>query len=85
MVRRSGSLLSELKSVKLYKCDILDLIKAQQLPTYRYLIERYLTLLKEKPSNLRQKKECSYFRTCQRAQIDMDIYEHIATASKSCT
>ena len=56
IMERSGSLLSELKSVKLYKCDILDLSKAQQLPTYRYLIERYLTLLKEKPSNLRQKK-----------------------------
>ena len=37
--------------------DPLDLSKAQQLPTNRYVIERYLTSMKDKPLRLKNKKD----------------------------
>ena len=48
MERRSDSLLYEVNEIKFYKCETLDLSKVQQLPTYRYVIERYLTLCGKK-------------------------------------
>ena len=56
MERRSDSLLYEVNEIEFYKCETLDSSKVQQLPTYRYVIERYLTLCGEKPSNLKDKK-----------------------------
>ena len=50
MKRRKDSVLYEVK------IEFLDLSKAQQLPTHRYVIERYLTLCHKKTSNLRNKK-----------------------------
>ena len=51
MKRRKDSVLYEVK------IEFLDLSKDQQLPTHRYVIERYLTLSRKKTSNLRNKKK----------------------------
>ena len=57
MEKSSDTVFYELKDVKFKKITVLDLTRYQQLPSYKYLIERYLTLLNEKPKTLLKKKE----------------------------
>ena len=40
---RSNKLLCEIGEIKLYKWEQLNLNVLRQLPTYRYVLERYLT------------------------------------------
>ena len=60
MNRKSSTLaefISESFDVRFTRREKLDLSRVQQLPTYRYVIERYLTVSNEFPSNLKNKKD----------------------------
>ena len=60
MNRKSSTLaefISEKFDVRFTRREKLDLSRVQQLPTYRYVIERYLTVSNEFPSNLKNKKD----------------------------
>ena len=45
------------KVVQFKRRNAMDFNSLQQLPTYGYIIERYLTLMKEKPKTLPSKQE----------------------------
>lgn len=57
MERRSADNLFVLNDIAFKRREPIDLTKIGQLPTYRYLYERYLTGLKDKPKNLKGKKD----------------------------
>ena len=58
---RSKSILAEIKcdlfEIQFTKLEKLDLSKIQQLPTYKYVIERYLTISTGLQQNLRKKQD----------------------------
>ena len=50
---RKSSVLWELKNVKFMETEPLDFSKAQQLPSFKHLIKRYLTLIRDRGSNMK--------------------------------
>ena len=53
----SSDFICKLGYCELKSLDPLDPKKAQQLPNCRYVVERYLTIMKEKPLRMKNKKD----------------------------
>ena len=51
---RRSAILWELKDVKFMIAEPLDFSRTQQLPSFRHLIQRFFTLLKDKDSTVNQ-------------------------------
>ena len=75
---RKADVLWELKDVKFKTAEPLDFTKPQQLPSFRHLIERFLTIQQDKKTNFKN--------ACQELALEFEydwVYMNVYTISKN--